>query len=131
MLVASRLSRLREGRGHYGLLALDHGLTFGSGQEVSSQPLANVIHACASDIGGVVVTYGMARSCSDLFGVSLVLQCFGSPLGRSRVQIATVQQALVLDAAAVAIQLNLADPDLSSRTREVAAFVSNAGLTHG
>ena len=126
-MIARRLSRLNLGEAFYAILALDHGLTVGVGEGVPAQRLEDVANDCAGEIGGVVLNYGMASSWASRLRVPIVLQCFGAPLGaQRRVKTASIEQALRLDAAAVAVQLNLALPDVSAQTREICDFVSSA-----
>lgn len=76
---------------------------------------------------GVIFNYGMARSYNDLpSNTALVLKCFGARLRQRRVQITTVHHAIEMDVAAVAVQINLADPDLPSQTREISSFTAEA-----
>jgi DhnA family fructose-bisphosphate aldolase class Ia len=73
------------------------------------------------------MTYGLARALDGWpHRLSLVLQCFGAPKGQSKSQIASVSQAITLDAAAVSVQLSWADTELASRLREICAFTSEA-----
>ena len=126
-MVTRRLERLRGGQKYFSILALDHGLTIGHGEGVPTYPFTDVMNACANQVMGVVFNYGMARSYSELpNNMSLVLQCFGAPLRQRRVQITTVHHAIKMDAAAVAVQINLADPDLPSQTREISSFTVEA-----
>lgn len=121
-----RLSRIRT-QGFYPILALDHGLTVGFGDGVPPQVTEDLARLCASDVSAVVVNYGIARACADKLELPLILQCFGAPLSNPRRKIATLEQALRLDAAAVAVQLDLRPgTDVSSQTSEIAGFVSDA-----
>lgn len=120
-----RLSRLRTGN-HYALLAMDHGLSVGFGDIVESTDIEQTIDSCQDNISGVVLTYGFARHVTKQSQAPLVLQCFGAPSGNPRAKIATVEQALRLDAAAVAVQIDLKSKFLTGHVREVAEFVATA-----
>lgn len=125
--LARRMGRLRGNRDHYALLALDHGLTFGRSQDSVPLPLNSLLHLCSEHIGAIVTTYGVGRTIENWpHNLSLVLQCFGAPEGRSRHQIASIEQAIFLDAAAVSVQLSWSDSDLESRLREISTFTANA-----
>jgi len=122
-----RLRRLQRSRAFYSILALDHGLTFGCSPEAVSLPIGHLVESCGDLLCGVVLNYGLARALPSWpVSTSLILQCFGGLQGNSRRQTATVQQAVVLDAAAVSVQLDWSDPDIGTRMREVSAFTGDA-----
>lgn len=126
-MLNNRMRRLRGGRAHYALLALDHGLTFGRAEGSVPLPLNPLLDQCRDHIGAIVTTYGVGRTLDNWpHNLSLVLQCFGAPEGRSRHQVASVEQAILLDAAAVSVQLNWSDSDFVTRLREISTFTANA-----
>ena len=120
-----RLQRLRIGR-FYPILAIDHGLTVGFGDIIKTSKIAYTLTSCKDSIRGVVMTYGIARSVGETFSTPLILQCFGSPSGHPRVKIASIEQAIALDAAAVSVQIDLQHQALAIHLREIADFVSEA-----
>ena len=125
--VAHRMKRLRGDRAHFALLALDHGLTYGSTSEVVPLPLPPLLDKCSGLFGGFVATYGLARRLVEWPSqLSLVLQCFGAPEGLSRRKLSTLEQAIFLDAAAVSVQLSWSDPDFSSRLQDICSFTQDA-----
>ena len=126
-MMARRLARIRLDDRFYPMLALDHGLTNGTGDVVPAQNVAGIVESCSQDIGSVVLTYGLAMSNRGHIKLPLILQCFGAPLGLPRVKICTIEQALRLDAAAVAVQIDFAQREhLSCQIREISSFVSEA-----
>jgi len=126
-MIAQRMRRLRGDRPHYSLLALDHGLTFGHSVDAAPLPADELLERCSDHIGGFVMNYGLARALDGWsHRLSLVLQCFGAPQGYSRSQVASVSEAITLDAAAVSVQLSWADTELAQRLREISAFTSEA-----
>lgn len=125
-MTSQRLARLRSRVGFYGILALDHGLSVGAGAGAPQSMVDDLIRECAPHIGAVVLTYGLARPCTHTGNVPLILQCFGAPDGNQRVQVATVDEALRLDAAAVSVQVDLGHPELSDRIREICLVVASA-----
>lgn len=128
-MVSRRLARLCYKNKFYPILALDHGLTTGSDDAVLLQRKSEIIDSCADSIRGVVLTYGVARSTSN-HNVPLILQCFGAPLDIQKVPVATVEQALRLDAAAVSVQINFDNTNnLSSQIRDISSFLSEAHST--
>ena len=125
-MLTQRLNRLLGDRAFYSLLALDHGLTYGH-SEATSLPPGGMLESCRDHLGGFVMNYGIAHALDSWpVRLSLVLQCFGGLLGNSRHQVATVQQAVVLDAAAVAVQLSWSDSEIGPRMREISAFTADA-----
>lgn len=128
-MLAQRMRRLRGDRPHYSLLALDHGLTFGHSVEAAPLPAEELLNRCSEHIGGFVMNYGLARTLDGWpHRLSLVLQCFGAPQGYSRSQVASVSEAITLDAAAVSVQLSWADAEFAQRLREISAFTAEAHL---
>jgi DhnA family fructose-bisphosphate aldolase class Ia len=126
-MLVNRMRRLQGGRAHYSLLALDHGLTFGRTGDSVPLPLNPLLDQCSNHISAFVTTYGVGRTLINWpHNLSLVLQCFGAPEGLSRRLVATVEQAVLLDAAAVSVQLNLSDIDFGARLREISTFTADA-----
>ena len=124
---AQRMRRLRGNRPHYALLALDHGLTFGDSVEAAPLPAGELLESCSEHVGGFVMNYGLARTLTSWpHRLSLVLQCFGAPQGYSRSPLASVSQAVLLDAAAVSVQMSWADAEFAQRLREISAFTAEA-----
>lgn len=126
-MVSHRLRRLMGNRPYFALLALDHGLTYGRSSESVQLPVDGVLEACSGHIGGFVATYGVARTIKELpCNISLVLQCFGGPEHQPRNQIATIEDAIRLDAAAVSIQLKWDIKDISDRIEIICRFTSDS-----
>lgn len=126
-MLAHRMRRLRGDRPYYSLLALDHGLTYGHSVDAAPLPTKELLDRCSEHMGGFVMTYGLARALDGWpHRLSLVLQCFGAPKGQSRSQVASVSEAITLDAAAVSVQLNWADTEFAQRLRDISAFTSEA-----
>lgn len=121
------MRRLLGRRKHYSLLALDHGLTFGRSKDSVPLTLNLLLDQCRDHIGAIVTTYGVGRTLDKRpSNLPLVIQCFGAPEGRSRCQVASVEQAVLLDAAAVSVQLNWSDSDFGARLREIGMFTGEA-----
>lgn len=126
-VIERRLARMRLNDKYYPILALDHGLTNGTGDIIPAHNMAEIVESCSQSIGGVVLTYGFAMSCRECIKSPLILQCFGAPLGFQRVQVGTIEQALRLDAAAVAVQIDFGQKDhLSSQIGAISSFLSEA-----
>ncbi len=126
-MLAHRMRRLRGGRAHYSLLALDHGLTFGRSGNSVPLPLNPLLDQCRHHIGAIVVTYGVGRTLDSWpHNLALVLQCFGGLEGRTRCQVASLEQAVLLDAAAVSVQINWSDSDFGARLREICTFTADS-----
>lgn len=126
--VQQRIQNLRTG-GFFALLALDHGLTYGGTNSVDPEKISSLLHTCQGKIGGVVLTFGLAKHLkTDDDLPPVIIQCFGGPLEAEKVQIASVEQALRLKAVAVSVQLSLdaQRPPRSSHTREIGRFVAAA-----
>ena len=74
-----------------------------------------------------MTTYGIARNLVDWpSSLSIILQCFGGPESHSRRQVASLEKAIFLDAAAVCVQLSWTDPEIDRRIPEICAFTSDA-----
>jgi DhnA family fructose-bisphosphate aldolase class Ia len=122
-----RLRRLKAGKSHYALLALDHGLTEGHTSESPPLPFDSFLTECSGSFGGFVANYGTASKLTQWpVNMSLVLQCFGAPKGYSRSLISTIDAALSLDAVAVSVQVDWNDKGLSERISEIGGFICNA-----
>lgn len=116
-------------RGGYSLVALDHGLTYGVSQGIEPLRVKSLLQVCNGQIGGVVLTFGLAKYIELAEGhVPVILQCFGGPLGSEKVQISSIEQALLMGAAAVSVQLKLSSEGCppSSCAREIGRFVARA-----
>jgi DhnA family fructose-bisphosphate aldolase class Ia len=130
--IEQRVQKLKVGK-FFPLLALDHGLTYGIEQSVELAMVKSLLKTCKGQIGGVVLTFGLAKHLAlDENDVPVVLQCFGGPLESEKVQVASIDQALRLRATAVSLQLTLTTgrPPASALTREIGKFVASAYEYH-
>ena len=127
-----RVRKLKVGD-FFPLLAMDHGLTYGVEQSVELARVKSLLQICSGQIGGVVLTFGLAKHLApDENDVPVILQCFGGPLESEKVQLASIDQALRLKATAVSLQLTLTSgrPPASALTREIGRFVASAYEHH-
>jgi DhnA family fructose-bisphosphate aldolase class Ia len=124
-----RIQSLKVEGGILALLALDHGLTNGIEHSVQPVKVKSLLQVCREKIGGVVLTFGLAKYLDlDEKFVPVIVQCFGGPLGTEKVQIASIDQVLRLRATAVSVQLRLdaGRPPRPSHTREIEQLVAAA-----
>ena len=128
MVLSRRQSALSTDSGAFHLLALDHGLTHGHAPDTVDFSLSDRLNKCAPFLTGVVLCPGPARNLNILPRTPLIVQCFGAPRGHSKVPVCSVHEALRLGATAVAVQLNLEDPQLSDHVGRIGKFTDEAHL---
>lgn len=110
------------------ILALDHGLTVGHDDSVSTLKLPGLLDGCQEDIGSVVMTYGLARFVRGHNNLPVIIQCFGAPLGHPKVQVCSVDRVLGIDAKGVAVQVDfsLSEEPFRYQLRSVSRLVGQA-----
>lgn len=124
-----RLERLRNHRGQYLWLALDHGLSRGALAGMHDLS-ALVSLAAAPGLSGVVTNRGVASMLPPTVSSGLVLQAFGRPEaggGRAaKVPTCRVEDAIRLAADAVSVQLDLGARGLSHAVHAASLLISDA-----
>ncbi|MES3017452.1 MAG: hypothetical protein V4721_06725 [Bacteroidota bacterium] len=108
-----KIERLKNKKGFYSFLALDHQLSLGRIPEIDSyQEWTKFSNGV--DISGIVLNKGALREILQNYKKSLILQTIGGPSKEStssKVLIATIEEAIKLDAACVSIQINFEESD--------------------
>lgn len=97
------------------ILALDHGLTSGPLDSIQPSKILPLTQVLENKIGGVVLNFGLAKFCRENnLKIPLILQCFGSPSGMEKAQVASINEAIYLDSTAISVQIRFEGTKLPS-----------------